>query len=344
MESFAYYRLPFCNRYTLLRQSCGRPRALSSAAELGRQSGFVMAPFAVSTDCPMLLLMPDEVEEHPVPLLETVLQTPIPITITTDRAGYSADFVRFHRSICNGTFSKIVLARSAEVVANEVVGAEALFFRACCLYPQLFVSLFSAPACGTWLMATPEILLDGNRSDWHTMALAGTMKWRGEVCGEALWSDKNIQEQRYVSTYLAHCLGRFGAGITETEPRTVRAGQLVHLRSDFRFTLPDGRKIGDLINALHPTPAICGLPKDEAYRFILANEHISRRYYSGFAGPFDPDGTTHLYVSLRCMQIFDNYYRLYAGGGLLSDSTEQQEWDETEAKMETALEVFKFMS
>jgi|GEM_PF-6010884 len=168
MESFAYYRLPFCNRYTLLRQSCGRPRALSSAAELGRQSGFVMAPFAVSTDCPMLLLMPDEVEEHPVPLLETVLQTPIPITITTDRAGYSADFVRFHRSICNGTFSKIVLARSAEVVANEVVGAEALFFRACCLYPQLFVSLFSAPACGTWLMATPEILLDGNGSDWHT--------------------------------------------------------------------------------------------------------------------------------------------------------------------------------
>ena len=193
-------------------------------------------------------------------------------------------------------------------------------------------------------MATPEVLVRNDMHRWHTMALAGTMKWRGEVCGEALWSDKNIQEQRYVSTYLAHCLGRFGAGITETEPRTVRAGQLVHLRSDFRFTLPDGRKIGDLINASHPTPAICGLPKDEAYRFILSNEHISRRYYSGFAGPFDPDGTTHLYVSLRCMQIFDNYYRLYAGGGLLSDSTEQQEWDETEAKMETALEVFKLMS
>ena len=108
-----------------------------------------------------------------------------------------------------------------------------------------------------------------------------------------------------------------------------------HLASDFFFSLKPGCNIGDVISTLHPTPAICGMPKAETYDFILANESSKRAYYSGFAGPLNCDEGTHLYVTLRCMEIGDGYCRLYAGGGLLSDSVEENEWLETEAKMET---------
>ena len=169
------------------------------------------------------------------------------------------------------------------------------------------------------------------------------------------WSAKNIQEQRYVASYLADVLRRFSDDVCEEGPRTVRAAHLVHLRSDFTFSLDNKRctRIGKLLEALHPTPAVCGLPKDEAQRFIISHEHHPRHYYSGFMGPFnvnedenenvDPishliphtSHFTHLYVSLRCMHITDSAYHLYAGGGLLRESNEQQEWQETEAKMDT---------
>ena len=83
------------------------------------------------------------------------------------------------------------------------------------------------------------------------------------------------------------------------------------------------------------------LPKHDAFKFILRNESVPRRYYSGFQGPLDVEGMTHLYVSLRCMSIHHNRYRLYAGGGLLSDSDEESEWNETEAKLNTMRHVLE---
>ena len=107
------------------------------------------------------------------------------------------------------------------------------------------------------------------------------------------------------------------------------------MKSDFHFSLPDVRKIGDVLKLLHPTPAVCGLPKEEAYRFILANEGYDRSYYSGFIGWLDPNGTTDLYVNLRCMNISPTTFTLYAGGGLLAASRLEDEWQETEDKLDT---------
>jgi isochorismate synthase len=223
----------------------------------------------------------------------------------------------------------------------------ALFEEACRLYPRMFISLVYTPQSGMWLMATPEILLEGGGHDWRTIALAGTMRLEGDSLSfdsppsqggtgmDISWSTKNIQEQRYVATYLMECLEHFSNQITEEGPYTARAANLVHLRSDFNFVLEDPRRIGELIRALHPTPAVCGLPKQQAFDFIRRNESQPRRYYSGFSGPFNPDVETHLFVSLRCMQILDDSYCLYAGGGLLRDSEEEMEWEETEAKLET---------
>ena len=251
---------------------------------------------------------------------------------------YSIDFANYHAQLENDAFRKIVLARCADEKMPEGVEPMELFYRACALYPRLFIALVDTPKSGCWLTATPEILLEGQGSDWRTIALAGTMKLEGDQLngeGESLtWSTKNIQEQRIVATYITECLEQFTSDFREDGPRTVRAANLVHLRSDFTFRLSDHAHIGNLLQALHPTPAVCGLPKREAFQFIVRNEHTPRRYYSGFMGPLGTD-ETHLYVSLRCMNIDHDTCHLYAGGGLLKDSILEQEWQETEAKLET---------
>lgn len=348
MGAFAMYRLPFAKTYTKITQFDGEPEELHSYAELSGKRGFCVAPFFISESAPVLVIRPDRVEEHQV--MESVPEDCHCHSLyqQEQRLRYAKTFERFHSALKQGNFRKLVLARSAEEKLPADCTAEELFSYACLLYPRTFVALVSASKSGTWLVATPEILLDGSGNDWRTVALAGTMKLEGSMLSfdtcknaaetgpvEISWTTKNIQEQHYVATYIKDCLTLFSDDVSEEGPLTVRAGNLVHLRSDFRFTLACNSDIGRLIECLHPTPAVCGLPKQDAYRFILDNEMLQRRYYSGFMGPLDIDHATHLYVSLRCMQIDGNNSILYAGGGLLKDSIEEQEWNETEAKLET---------
>ena len=82
------------------------------------------------------------------------------------------------------------------------------------------------------------------------------------------------------------------------------------------------------------------MPKEAACRFILRSEHLSRSYYSGFSGRIG-DGRAMLYVTLRCMQLSRTVCRLYAGGGLLKESIEENEWQETEAKLDTMRQLLR---
>lgn len=337
MSAYAIYRLPHEDHATLITQSVGEPMELHSLTELNGKQGFVVAPFEVKADQPVVLIQGKT---------ETIALSNEQLTaddgknrLPSDMSNYyKVDFANYHSQLEADKFRKIVLARCADEQMPNCVKPIDLFYRACQLYPRLFIALVDTEKSGCWLTATPEILLDGHGADWRTIALAGTMKLEGDQLdgeGETLtWSTKNIQEQRIVATYITECLEQFTDDFREEGPRTVRAANLVHLRSDFTFKLADNNKIGDLLQALHPTPAVCGLPKREAFKFIVKNEHTPRRYYSGFMGPVAQEDT-HLYVSLRCMNIDGDVCHLYAGGGLLKDSVEEQEWLETEAKMET---------
>lgn len=369
MQAYVIYRLPHEDHATIIRQKDGTPVELRSLSDLNVRSGFVVAPFEVKSDQPVVLIegekerIPLRCPAHPAAdILSCHLDQAKRVARSLDCARddnrengvrddkredgrddkvskyYKVDFANYHSQLENGHFRKIVLARCADEDMPAGVEKMDLFYRACEMYPRLFIALVETPQSGCWLTATPEILLDGKAQDWRTIALAGTMKLEGDQLngeGETLtWSTKNIQEQRIVATYITECLEQFTGDFREEGPRTVRAANLVHLRSDFTFKLADNEHIGDVLQALHPTPAVCGLPKREAFNFIVKNEHTPRRYYSGFMGPLQMDDT-HLYVSLRCMNIEGDKCHLYAGGGLLKDSTEEQEWQETEAKMET---------
>lgn len=355
MSSFAIYRLPHAHTCTLVEQDEEEPERLSSCTELNGKHGFVVAPFCITSETPLLLIHPDHVSQRPVqqpePFVAEIVETDL------HRCDYSNDFTCYHDQLSAGTFRKIVLARNATLRTRSGLDPMQFFWYACQHYPRLFIAFVALPDGSHWLTATPEILLEGTCSHWRTIALAGTMQLEddeltfdtppseGHAADNLRWSTKNIQEQRYVATYIAHTLEQQGIDFHEEGPRTVRAANLVHLRSDFTFTLPSSAPIGNLLQALHPTPAVCGLPKDATFQFICAHEHTKREYYSGFMGPLNisaetTSADTHLYVALRCMKMWQNEYRLFAGGGLLSDSTEESEWQETEAKMQTMRSLF----
>jgi len=353
--AYAIYRLPFADRCFLIRQTSGQPEELPSPTELSGREGFVVAPFSLSEETPMLLIRPDEVEE--ISLMsreewgvrsensssigsensfsmrsENTSRSEIDKSNDDSASQYRIDFANFHAQLQQGAFQKLVLARRVREHTAQEVKPMDLFYSACRLYPRMFISLVSSERSGTWLTASPEVLIDGEGDSWRTMALAGTMRYTEQP----EWNDKNREEQQLVATYITETLEHFTGDFTEEGPYTTRAADLAHLRSDFRFRLTDPRCIGELLGALHPTPAVCGLPKQRAFEFIRHNESAPRRYYSGFMGPLFPlTAATHIYVSLRCMQIIGTDYDLYAGGGILPESVMEQEWQETEMKLET---------
>ena len=358
MKAFAMYRLPYDNQYSRVEQADGEPLKLRSLALLNGKQGFVFAPFAPSEEEPIYLIQGNTVVSPcPEDDGEQVL-APLTERETAPDGYYQLDFASFSSQVQAGNFSKLVLSRCINIAGGNTHTHEELFFRACAAYPRMFITLVHIPHGQTWLMATPELLLEGGGDKWRTIALAGTMELRAArrapqtdqwiadgrhhepSLGEVGWSDKNIREQRLVSTYIVECLEHYSTHIHEEGPRTVRAGHLLHLRSDFTFSVTDPSRLGSLLAALHPTPAVCGLPKREAFDFISKNESAKRHYYSGFCGPLC-DGIsvngadTHLFVSLRCMRMEKDKYRLYAGGGILPESTLQQEWNETETKLDT---------
>lgn len=340
--AYAIYRLPYQDHCVYLSQDHGTPEVLSSIEELNGKSGFVIAPFAIAPSTPIVLLHPDRVEEMFIRTVDesqcVTAQMPSVVHSTshgTQRADYAADFALLHQLLDDARLQKVVLARCDHERRDEALSPEQLFQRACQRYPRQYVCLVSTPATGTWLMATPEILVDGTAEQWRTMALAGTMKAQSSP----VWSEKNRREQQLVADYIEQELQPFVTDLTTEGPHTTQAADLIHLRTIFHFALRDTQRLGDLLAALHPTPAVCGLPKQQAYEAILQHEHTPRAYYSGFMGTLYPEGNTHLYVSLRCMQILEDEYRLYAGGGLLKESDEQAEWDETKAKLQTMLSL-----
>lgn len=334
--NFALYRLPYDDTYTEIHSD--RPaECLPSLCCIGKESGFVIAPFDCSCkDTPIVRICPDKVEKKSVDEDEALHRGGF-VKSRDMSVAYADDFRRFHDAVASGRFGKLVLSRTRET-AYDAPDLRRLFIDACRRYPRLAVMLVSTPVTGTWLVATPEKLLTGDGTWWKTMALAGTMPYAE---GFQEWSRKNQQEQHFVETYIEKCIDVFGCDIIKDGPFTRRAGNLVHLCTDFRFHLTEGSVIGDVLTALHPTPAVCGLPKDEAFMFIKNNEHAPRLYYSGFMGPVGIDGKTDIYVSLRCARLDNGKATLYAGGGIMPESMVESEWEETENKMQTIGDVLK---
>ena len=146
MAGFAVYRLPYAQQATLVRQTEGEPMELYSCQDLNGRQGFVVAPFEVTPEQPILLIRPDEVEQIDVQQEQLSLCQDTEPTVPS--LHYSIDFANFHSQLSLGAFQKIVLARCAVEPKTDTVDPMALFHRACALYPRMFIAMVSTAKSG----------------------------------------------------------------------------------------------------------------------------------------------------------------------------------------------------
>jgi isochorismate synthase len=261
----------------------------------------------------------------------------------SDRNDFENIVTKGIQAINNQEFKKVVLSRK-EIIELENFDLTATFKKLVELYPSTFVYCFSHPKVGIWMGATPEQLVKANVNVFETMALAGTQKDYGSE--EIVWEKKEREEQQYVTDYIVNQLQETALEISITEPYSLKAGSIWHLKTDIWGVLNTGFSLKQVITLLHPTPAVCGLPKEASKAFILENENYDRAFYTGFLGElntsFAVDSvSSSLFVNLRCMQISNLHAHLYMGCGITKDSIPENEWMESVNKSMTMKRVFE---
>jgi isochorismate synthase len=264
-----------------------------------------------------------------------------------ERAEFEAMVEKAIAEIHQGHFQKVVPSRQKWIPLPGNFDALALFDALTAKYPRAFTSLVSIPQAGTWISATPELLLSMEGRHWfRTVSLAGTQAYRPEIpLTKVAWTQKEIEEQALVSRYIINCFKKIRLReFEEVGPKTVVAANLIHLKTEFLVDMEATNfpQLGSvMLRLLHPTSAVCGMPIEPAQAFLQEEEHHDRTFYSGFLGPVNYQDSTHLFVHLRCMQLQESEAILYAGAGVTADSDAAQEWMETEMKCNTLLQVIQ---
>lgn len=253
----------------------------------------------------------------------------------------------------NGSFKKVVISR-IETENFSKSNTLLLFKKLLATYKTAMVYCWYHPQVGLWLGATPETLLKVEGSRFLTMSLAGTQQYKNTV--DVHWESKEQEEQQLVTDFIVSSLESSVSSINIGKTETIKAGNLLHLQTKISGLLKPENGLQSVIEKLHPTPAVCGLPKEEAKQFIVNNEGYDREYYTGFLGEINSlqsktrntnrrnvennaygsvKTISHLFVNLRCLQIKDDQALLYVGGGITKDSIPENEWEETVAKTKT---------
>lgn len=259
---------------------------------------------------------------------------------TASSSGKKNDFINMTckalSAIGDGLFEKVVLATNRLVEIDSLFSCGATLSALKTLYPDTLVTLMSTSEHGTWLGASPEILLDiDNNMQARTVALAGTRQVN-ENGSMGDWEEKEYVEHRIVSRYLHDLVRKLKIDQYSLGNITsFRVGNLVHLKEELRW--PAGMFVAadviDVMQKLHPTPAVCGQPKDIARDFIIENEKFARDFYAGFLGPVNYETKLSAYVNIRCMRLSDCKAELFAGAGITHDSSPEHEWQEVQAKL-----------
>jgi len=246
---------------------------------------------------------------------------------------YLEDLDHFKKQMTVQGIEKAIYSR---VKISDRPESIAFFFRQLCnkYGSNAFVYCVSSEYFGTWIGATPEILLEGNSHKMKTTSLAGT-----KLNIETPWTTKEKEEQQIVTDYINTILRTHieQNNIERSAPYTFFTGAVHHLKSDFEFSLPKDDWY-QLMNDLHPTPAVCGVPTKAAMELILSSEKHFREFYTGIIG-LQRKNQLKSFVNLRCMQVLAEVCALYVGGGITSDSNTKSEWEETENKSLTLLRL-----
>mgnify|MGYP001108631513 CR=1 FL=1 len=238
--------------------------------------------------------------------------------------------------ITEGDIKKVVLSRKEDVQVSNF-DLVTTFKRLLATYHNAFIYVWYHPKVGLWMGATPERLVTLEGNEFTTMALASTQSYNGDLNPQ--WGSKEKKEHQYVVDYIVSQIKDQSNGIIldefeVSETYTTKAGNLLHLKANIKGSIGDF-ELKKLLKTLHPTPAVCGLPKEKSKEFILKNEEYNRSFYTGFLGEINVNQKTELFVNLRCVEFNNNTASIYVGGGVTIDSDPEKEWMETVSKTKT---------
>lgn len=361
--SFALWRKPKSDRLEFLLDNEQNPSKVELAFE-ELPSGFIVHPFADQEDKKAFFIksseyfsfslddeiaLPDWIkpsnsisQESIKSSIKKLLKEKSGVSfsqneIAGEKTHYTSLVQRGIEAIEAGVLEKVVPARTKLIEISEDFDLGKTFLEMIKAYPNSFVNFFHIPTVGTWIGASPETLIKTKEDHFFTMALAGTQPAIGEnPLKSAAWTQKEIEEQALVCRYIVDCFKKIRLREYEEHgPKTIMAGNLLHLRTDFKVNMKATGfpQLGSvMLDLLHPTSAVCGMPRKEAHEFLQANEGFDRSFFAGFLGPVNIEGETAIFVNLRTASFKGAKAILYAGAGVTEESDPDKEWEETELK------------
>jgi isochorismate synthase len=342
---FVTFRLPNKTKIQTWIQLTGKFNFFEHIHEVENKTGFVYAPFHRKTNFPVVFFEPEliiENEDFEDSLIQDISAKPsmypeyeIAEPFEIRKVDYLHQANSYIHSF-DANFRKAILSRVQFEKKPTDFNIGEFFVNLQHTYPNAFCHLINIPGTGIWAGVSPEILIRLDKTEATTISLAGT-----QPNSNIEWGDKEIEEQKIVTDYIENTLNKFGINhFIKEKIQNYQAGNIVHLATKFNFNKHDlGDSLSEFISELHPTPAVCGLPKGKALKLILRTEKHNREYYAGYCGPISLKGKTDLFVNLRCMKILPDKLALFVGGGLTAKSDPVKEWEETQLKAITLLSV-----
>ena len=266
---------------------------------------------------------------------------------------YATAVARATQRIRAGELRKIVLARTMLVNAGRALDAKQLLWRLRAVDADCYA--FAAPqpdpAVRSVLVgATPELLVRRRGRVVEATPLAGSAQRFGDARRDRLSADrlfdshKEREEHALVVEDVERVLGAFCERLERPhEPELLGTANVWHLATPFRGRLHDPSVTAlELVAALHPTPAVCGTPREAAREVLEKLEPIDRGGYAGPVGWMDANGDGEWAIALRCAEVTGSTARLFAGAGIVADSVPEAEFDETERKFRALLDALRW--
>jgi len=251
-------------------------------------------------------------------------------------------------AIRGGRVSKVVLARTLDVETAGPIDPVDVVSSLWLANRGSHVFLFE-PAPGSAIVgAAPETVATLRSGVFHATAVAGsirrgdTPREQAELAARLLASTKDRVEQQIALDDMVTRLETVAHQIrSDPQPHVLTLARIQHLETEIRASVPSGTGVLDLLRLLHPTPAVCGLPRDAALAFLEEEESFSRGWYAGPVGWFDAEGNGIFAPALRTAVLHDGAWRLFAGAGIVEGSVPALEWEETRIKFTAVLEALE---
>jgi isochorismate synthase len=328
-------------------QQTGKFNYVEKINDVVKQQGFVYAPFHRKTNFPVVFFEPELIVEgeNPGPsILEKIAkhdslypEYDYEVPYEVSKMEYILQSSKYLQSF-NVDFPKAVLSRVHLRSKPKQFNAGEFLIKLLKNYSNAFCHLINIPGAGIWTGASPETLLRIDAKYAITVSLAGTIAKAGTT---NLWTEKEQDEQQIVTDYIEVVFEKFNIkNFKKEKVQNIPSGNMQHLSTKFKFDKAYiGNQLGEFISELHPTPAVCGEPKQKALELIQKTEKHNREYYAGYCGTVNMDNKTDLFVNLRCLKILKDQLALYVGGGLTAQSQPEDEWQETDLKAQTLLSI-----